>query len=272
MSLTHRFLGYDEGNQTLGLYDTTRPGEGWTISLAELPLARDLQRIGPDRALVGFDRGFFEVEISTGKVLTVRDSWTKVTSVFRRPDGTTLVTGLDLDGVPGGVVVLTLDAPGQVVATARREGPYVRLLRTTDAGTYLLCTDDHILETRPDLTEIRRLAAPGFRHAWMPHRYADGTTLVSGGYGAFMAVFDAAGNLSKTFGAAGQVPDEVAVNFWASYQILADGRIVAVNWQGHGPGNGSKGRQLVEFTPGGEFLGAWSDPDRISSLQGLLIL
>ncbi len=271
MTLHRRFLGYDEGKQTLGLYDTDRVGEGWTLDLAALPQPRDLQRLGPDLALAGFDRGFFELQISTGTVVRVVDRWSGVTSARRLAEGTTLVTGVDLEGCRG-VTVLTLDTEGAVTASASREGNYVRLLRPTDEGTYLLCTNDHILETRPDLTEIRKLAAPGFLHAWMPHRFADGSTLVSAGYGAFLARFDAQGALVQTFGGVGTVPDEVAPFFYATFQVVEEGRVVAANWQDHGPGNGAKGRQLVEFAADGTYRGGWSDPQRISSLQGILVL
>lgn len=271
MSRALTLLAYDEGNQTLGLVHTDRPGEGWVLSLAELPLARDLQRLDGGRALVGFDRGYFEVDLATGRPLKVVDRWKNVSSVRRLANGHTLVVGLDLDGGTGGIVVLTLDAQDTVVKTARRDGTYVRLLRTTPEGTWLLGADDHFLETDEALVEVRRLAAPGFRHAWMAHRYPDGTTLVSGGYGPFFAVFGREGNLLRTFGAKGQVPDEVSPNFYASFEFL-DGGLVVANWQGHGPTHGAKGRQLVFFGPDGSYLDSWSDPARISSLQGILVL
>jgi len=267
----HRFLGYDEGHQQLGLFDTGRPGGGWTLSLAELPLARDLQRTSAQRALVGFDRGYFEVDLTTGQPTKVVDRWTGVTSVRRQSDGTTLVTGIDLEGGRG-ITVLTLNGYDAVVRVARREGTYVRLLRTTPEGTWLLGADDHFLETDTDLKEIRRLAAPGFRHAWMAHRFDDGTTLVSGGYGPFLALFDREGTLTKTFGGRDRVPAEVSPNFYASFEILSDGGILVANWQGHGAANGAKGRQLVEFSPDGTLRGSWSDAERISSLQGILVL
>jgi len=266
-----RFLGYDEGHQTLGLFNTDRPGEGWSLSLAELPLARDLQKVAGDRALVGFDRGYFEVDLASGHPVKVVDRWKGVTSVRRLADGTTLVTGMDLSGATG-ITVLTLDAHDNVVKTARRDGTYVRLLRPTPEGTWLLGADDHFLETDENLVEIRRLAAPGFRHAWLAHRFDDGTTLVSGGYGPFFAVFDRSGGLVRTFGGKGQVPDEVSPNFYASFELLGDGGLLVANWQGHGPDNGAKGRQLLEFGPEGGFRAAWSDPTRISSLQGILVL
>jgi hypothetical protein len=106
----------------------------------------------------------------------------------------------------------------------------------------------------------------------MPMRLPDGGLLVSAGYGAFMARFDAAGTLLGSFGHARQLPAEVAPFFYASFQQLADGRLLVANWQGHGPDNGHKGRQLLAFAPDGQLLATWSDPDRISSLQGILLL
>jgi hypothetical protein len=87
-----------------------------------------------------------------------------------------------------------------------------------------------------------------------------------------MARFDANGELLGTFGGEGDVPDEVAPFFYATFQQLNDGRLIVANWQGHGPDNGGKGRQLLEFDDEGRLLGSWSDPGNISSLQGILIL
>jgi len=211
------------------------------------------------------------MEISSGEILFVRDGWKDVTAVRRLPSGETLLTGLGLDG-GGGVTVLTLDGELRPARVARREGDYVRLMRPTGSGAYLLCANDRILEVDPDLVLLHELKAPGFLHAWMAERLADGSTLVSAGYGAFMARFDPDGLLAATFGGTGDVPSEVEPNFYAAFQVLEEGRVLVANWQGHGPGNGRKGRQLLEFSLEGEFLGSWSDPERVSSLQGLLAL
>lgn len=265
-----RFLAIDEGRQELSLVDTAQAQPRWVMSLRDHPLARSLQRIAPDRALVGFDGGFFELEISTGTVLTTVRRWKDVTSVWRQGD-VTLVTGLALEGAAG-VVVLAVDGHGAVQALTRRDGDYVRLMQPAGADRYLLCTNDHILETGTDLVERRRFAAEGFLHAWRAERLDDGTTLVSAGYGAFMARFDATGALVQTFGRKEGLPAEVEPFFYATFRRRADGTLLVVNWQGHGPDNGTKGRQLLEFAADGTFLGSWSSPGHISSLQGLLLL
>ena len=269
--MKHQFLAIDEGQQKLSLIDTTNPRYGWTRSLADFPAARDMQRIGPNRALIGFERGFFELSISSGEVLSSCDRWTGVSSVRRMVNGAILVTGHNLDGT-GGINVLTLDREYRQVSGVRRGGDYVRLMRTTDIGTYLFCMNDHILETDTSLIALNAMRAPGFEHAWKAERMADGSTLVSAGYGAFMARFDRRSNLISTFGGVNAMPDEVSPFFYATFQVLGDGRVMVANWQGHGAENGNKGRQLLEFGAGGKLLASWSDPHKISSLQGILIL
>jgi hypothetical protein len=270
-SISCRLLAIDEGRQQLSLIDTATDTFHWTLDLSPYPLARDLQRLDAHRVLVGYDRGFFELDIASGRVLAACARWTDVTAVRRRPDGSTLVTGWNLDGT-GGVNVLTLDRDLRLAATARRDGDYVRLMRPTPDGTYLLCTNDHILETAADLSEQRRFAAPGFEHAWKAERQQDGSTLVSAGYGAFMVSFDPAGNVVRRFGDAAQVPAEVDPFFYASFERLANGHLLVANWQGHGPDNGHKGPQLLEFDADDELAGTWSAPRRISSLQGILVV
>lgn len=270
--MKYQLLGIDEGRQRLMLLDTSDAGSGWNLDLSDFPLARDLQRLDAQRALVGYDHGFFEIEIATGRVLKSCNRWRNVTAACRLPDGGTLVTGQDLEGESESVCVLTLDRNGVVTQRARRDGDYVRLMRPNGEGGYLLSTNDHICETDAELRTIRTLAAPGFEHAWLAQREADGGTLVSAGYGAFMARFDAAGKLAGSFGRAEDVPAEAAPFFYASFQHLPQGGLLVANWQGHGPDNGDKGRQLIEFDADGGYVDGWSDAGRISSLQGILLL
>ncbi|WP_053228382.1 hypothetical protein [Spirochaeta cellobiosiphila] len=270
MILKYKFLGYDEGKQTLGTYDTTNPDWGWTLNIDDYPLARDLQHIGTNLALVGFDRGYFELDSKSGQIHKVVDRWKDVSSCRRMENGNTLVTGLDLE--EKGINVLTLNPRDELVNVATREGVYVRMMRPTDSGTFLIGSDSHFLETNSELIEIQKLSHDKFLHAWLAHRYKDGSTIVSAGYGAFMAKFDKAGQLLETFGGHNEVPEEIAPFFYAAFEILPDGGVLVANWQGHGRDNGTKGKQLVEFDINGKYRGSWSNPERISSLQGLLLL
>jgi len=271
MTLGYIFLGIDEGAQTLLLADTRKTEILWKKSLADYPTARAMQALENGTVLIGYDRGYFIVDPRNGEVVHDCRRWRNVTSASRLPDGTTLLTGLDLEGHEG-VCVLSLDREDLLVHTAVRPGDYVRLMTPVGSDSYLLSVNDRICETDRELNTLREMGAEGFLHAWQSRRYEDGRTLVTAGYGGFLAFFDDKGSLVKTFGDRDDVPEEVNPNFYASVRIAEDGNILAANWQGHGPDNGSKGRQLVCFSPEGEYLTSWSFPDDISSLQGLLLL
>jgi len=61
-------------------------------------------------------------------------------------------------------------------------------------------------------------------------------------------------------------------NFAATFQLLSNGNVVLANWQGHGPGNGAKGIQLLEYDRDGKIVWQWSPAALISSLQAVLVL
>jgi len=271
MTLGYRFLGIDEGRQNLLLGDTRQGSLLWMKSLREYPTARAMQALEHGAVLIGYDQGYLTVNPRDGEILHDCRRWKGITSASRLADGTTLLTGLDLEGNQG-VCVLTLDKDDVLIHTAVRPGDYVRLMTPVKSGSYLLSVNDHICETDRELSRVKDLEAEGFLHAWQSYRYENGQTLVSAGYGGFLALFSSQGCLLKTFGGKGDVPEEVNPHFYASLRIAEDGNILVANWQGHGSENGHKGRQLVCFSPEGAYLTSWSFPDEVSSLQGLLLL
>jgi hypothetical protein len=136
---------------------------------------------------------------------------------------------------------------------------------------------------------IRDIPVAGFQHAWMALRLPNGDTLMSSGYGtskpqarvssaipeggtAFMVEVDASGGVVRRFGAADQVPAGIHPYFYAMFQLLPNGDVVVGNWQGHGPGHGGAGAQLIEFDPQGAIVWQWSDKYFVSSLQNVLVL
>jgi hypothetical protein len=267
----YKFIGIDEGKKNIFLAGTDENDFEWSLPLTDYPTARSLQKLDDKRFLVGYDKGYFVVDIASGAVLHNCADWEKITSVNQQKDGTTLLTGLDLEGMIG-VCVLTLDKQDDIIKAVSRNGDYVRLMSVVSPNRYLLSTNDHIRETDRNLITKKKLTAEGFLHAWQSLRLDDGRTIVSSGYGAFMAVFSKTGKLVKRFGEKKKLPPEINPNFYASFQIAQDGNILVANWQGHGPDNGEKGRQLLCFSSEGDYLKSWSFPDKISSLQGLLLL
>jgi hypothetical protein len=178
---------------------------------------------------------------------------------------------VDIAGAEG-VVLLELDESGAELRRAVYPGDYVRLIRQTAQGTLLMSCNDRIREGDLEGNYLREFPVEGFYHAWKALRLPDGHLLVSAGYGAFMVELDATGNELRRFGQKARVPDEVNPFFYAMFQLLENDHVVVANWQGHGPGFGDSGVQLLEFDEDGHIVWQWSDSSRISSLQGVLVL
>ena len=171
-----------------------------------------------------------------------------------------------------GVVILELDETNTEIHRAIYPGDYVRLIRQTRQGTFLMSCNDRIREGDREGNYLREYPVDGFLHAWKSLRLPNGNMLVSAGYGAFVVELDPDGKTVRKFGGKEQVPDEVNPFFYAMFQLLPDGHLVIANWQGHGEGYGKSGVQMLEFDLVGEIVWRWSDSSRISSLQGVLVL
>jgi len=72
-----------------------------------------------------------------------------------------------------------------------------------------------------------------------------------------------------------KTPEEgrsLGYHFFGAFQVLANGNIVVCNWTGHGPNDGAKGVQIVEYNPAGELVWKWHDPKRAGSINGVIVL
>ncbi|HTZ22213.1 MAG TPA: hypothetical protein VMC06_15120 [Opitutaceae bacterium] len=268
--IKHEFVAIDEGLAHLLYVNENAPAKNWLVPIGQSQ-ARDLQLIGGNRMLVGHDAGYAEFDLTTGRKVAEVASYHGVASARRLPNGHTLITGVNLGGATG-VVVLELDATNTAVNRIVYPGNYVRLLRQTARGTFLLMTDTAIREGDATGAIVWEAKVDGFRHAWKAVRLPDGHTLASAGYGAFLVELDATGKIVRKFGGKEETPTAVNANFYATFQLLPDGDVVVANWQGHGPGHGSSGVQLLEFDRNGAIVWQWSEADKISSLQGVLVL
>jgi hypothetical protein len=270
LSIQHEFIAIDEGLGNLLHVNERNPSKNWIVPIVKSQ-ARDMQLVGGNRVLISHHHGYTEFDIATGRVVTEFASLEGVTAVRRQPDGHTIIAGVNLAGISG-VVVLELDAANQELHRAIFPGDYVRLIRQTSAGTYLMCCNTMIREGHREGRYLREFPVEGFYHAWKAVRLASGNLLVSAGYGAFLVELDPAGKIVRKFGGRESVPVAVNPFFYAMFQLLPDGHIVMANWQGHGEGHGAKGIQLLEFNPRGEIVWQWSQAEIISSLQGIVVL
>jgi hypothetical protein len=269
-AIRHRFIAIDEGLGNLLHINEDAPSTNWKVPIGR-PQARDLQLVGANRILVSHHHGFTEFDIKRGEIAREFNSLEGVTAVRRQPDGHTLIAGVNVAGAAG-VVILELDASNREVHRAVFPGDYVRLIRQTNDGTYLMCCNDRIREGSREGKYLQEFSVEGFYHAWKAIRLANNHLLVSAGYGAFWVELDPNGQVIRKLGDKESVPPEVNPFFYAMFQLLPNGNIVMANWQGHGEGHGAQGIQLLEFDRHGVIVWQWSRPDLISSLQGIVVL
>ena len=268
--IKHDFVALDEGKGNLFRVDENDPAKNWLVHVTQAT-PRDMQLVGGGRLLISQDAGFSEYDLATGKLEKEITRYKGVTSARRLPDGHTLLTGVDLNGEKG-VVVLEVDDAGAVQNKTIYPGNYVRLMRETAKGTFLLMNDSMIREGDRSGKLLHEWTVPGFRHAWKAVRLPNGHTFATAGYGAFLVELDESGAVVHKFGAKGETPAEVNTNFYATFHLLSNGNVVVANWQGHGPTHGASGKQLLEFDKSDKIVWQWSDAKMISSLQGVMIL
>lgn len=268
--IQHEFIAIDEGHATLLHIDETNQAKNWLVPIGQ-PAARDMQLIGDGKILIGHHHGYSEFDLKLGRLVKEFTRLEGVTAVRRQPNGHTLIAGVDIPGAKG-VAVLELDAADQEIHRAIFPGDYVRLIRQTESGTYLMSCNDRIREGSQAGVYLREFPVDGFYHAWKSLRLPNGHLLVTAGYGAFVVELDATGKMVRKFGGKEQLPESVRPFFYAMFQLLPNGHVVLANWQGHGPGFGQSGTQLLEFDRAGELVWTWSKADLISSLQGVLVL
>lgn len=270
LPIQHEFIAIDEGHATLLHINERDQSKNWIVPIGQ-PAARDMQLIGSGKILIGHHHGYSEFDLALGRVTKESKPLAGVTAVRRQPNGHTLIAGVDIPPTKG-VVVLELDENDKEISRVIFPGDYVRLIRQTEQGTYLMSCNDRIREGSRDGKYLREFLVEGFFHAWKSLRLPNGNLIVTAGYGAFVVELDPNGKILRKFGDKEQVPENVRPFFYAMFQLLPNGHVVVANWQGHGPGFGQSGVQLLEFNGAGEIVWSWSKPDLISSLQGVLVL
>jgi len=258
----------DEGISQLALVDFSNPSANWYIPV---PVGRDVQLVGNGRVLIGTGSGYEEHDITTGKKVYELTSFPGTVAARRLRNGNTLLTGVNWQDKKG-IVLVELNAAGGVQQLIVYPGfDYVRLVRETVQGNFLVTANNYIFEGNRQ-GEIVWKAVIGDAektHAWQALRLANGQTVVSTGYAKKLEFFDAGGKLLDTITG----PAAVHPNFFAGFQVLANGNYVVANWQGHGPKMGASGEQVLEYTPAGKLAWSWQqDSTKFSSLHNVIVL
>jgi hypothetical protein len=276
----HRFIAIDEGLGNLLYVNENDSSANWIVKVNRkvgadsIYAPRDMQLVGNNRILIGHTHGFTEFNCATGAVARDFLGYDSVSSVRRLPGGQTLIFGVDLDGSKG-VVMVKLDSQNVKIKKVVWPGTYVRLVRQTKTGTFLMACNDTIKEADTNGTFIWKTYLQGTlatnKHMWKIVRLDNGNVFVAAGYGAFLAEVNASGAIVREIGAAPQ-PAGVNPYFYGMSQIMPNGDVVVANWEGHGAGHGNAGIALLEFNASGTIVWQWNKPAIISSLQGVLVL
>lgn len=266
--ISRRLLLRDEGLSQLSYIDLANHDADWFV---KVPAGRDMQLVGNGRVLIGTGNGYEEYEIKSGNKVGELNSFPGTVTARRLKNGNSLLAGIDWQDKKG-IVLLELDKRGKIIRQVNFPGyNYVRLIRETLQGNFLVTADDRVFEGNAKgeirwQATVKGLPKP---HAWQALRLKSGQTMVSSGYAKNLQVFEKDGRLSDSISG----PDEVHPHFYAGFQILANGNYVVTNWQGHGPAFGASGIQLLEYTAKGKLAWSWKqDAAKFSSLQAVIVL
>ncbi|NEU67896.1 hypothetical protein GK091_13475 [Spirosoma agri] len=266
---SRQLLLRDEGRSTLNFVDLAHPERNYVVAI---PAGRDLQLVGQGRVMIGTGKGYEERDIKTGAKVAELTTFDGTIAARRLRNGSVLLVGLNWQGKKG-IVLLELDQNQTVQRTINYpDFTYVRLIRETVDGNFLLTANDQVFEGKPDgsiVWQAQLTNQKKAQHAWQAQRLGNGYTLVSGGYSANFQRFDRKGVWVDSISG----PPMVNPHFFAGFQILKSGNWVVANWQGHGPDHGASGTQVLEYTPAGKLVWSWKqDPKKQSSIQGVLVL
>jgi hypothetical protein len=262
-----KLLLRDEGNSALHYVDLETPAKNWHQAV---PVGRDLQLVGGRKLLIGTENGYEERQLDDGSVVKSVTDFPGTVSAHRLHNGNTLLSGVDFHGGKG-INLVEVTAEGTVAKTITYPGTYVRLIRESQGGHYLVAAENHVFEGDAEGQVVWDVTVQGhdMPHAWKALRLASGNVLVSGGYAASLQIFGADEQLEQTItGGEGAMPF-----FFADVQVLPGGSYVVANWQGHGAGMGEKGLQVLEYDSAGTLIWSWKqDASFVSSLQHLVVL
>jgi len=263
-----KFLLRDEGLSQVSFINLDDSTANWYV---KVPAGRDLQLAGKGSVLVSTGTGYQELDIHSGKMLREVSDYPGSVMARRLKNGNTLLVGLNWENKKGIVLVEVASDGTKKKVLNFPEHDYVRLVRETAKGTYLITANTVVFESNDDGQVIWKadLTGPKKINSWQALRLKKNKTLVSSGYAVNFQVINKDGSLSKIITG----PKEVNPHFFAGFQVLNNGNYLVSNWQGHGPNYGNSGSQLLEFTPEGKLAWSWKqDPAKFSSLQGVIAL
>ena len=256
---------YDDSNGRLLHLNGAAPALNWTSVSGE---GRDIQLVGSGKVMLGKADGWDEYRVSDGVKAGGQHGFPGTEDAYRLADGNTL-----LASVSGTNIVLkTVNGAGQVQGSIMYPGfSYVRLVRPTVTGSYMVTADTVVFEGNAQGKVIWQVSPQGGKHVWKAVRLADGNTAISTGYGATLLIYDSAGKLLKTIGGAAQ-PNaaQIAPWFYADFHVMPNGNYFLVNSQADRTMDSSV--QLLEYDTAGTLVWQQKQPMGVRTLEEALVI
>ena len=258
--IRHYFAVVDNGGNRLVVIDQIQGKRGWSVAVPAG--ARDVQRVQGDRLLVSHASGATEYALADGAAGWSHTALKGVSSAQRLSDGSTVfLTGAGLTRI---------SASGAVIAQVPLAINDPRLLRVLDDGSVLACSASgkyiqHFSASGAALPWKATLPGKGY----LALRQADGTTWATTGDQCSILKLDAAGTVLASLGGIAAHP-EARLLWLSGFCRLANGNLVAANWNGHG--KIGQGPHVVEFTPDNRLVWSWEDHAAAKTVTNVLVL
>lgn len=262
---THNELILYDDDGKLWYVNNTEPAKSWSASSGS---GRDLQLIGSGRVMLGKGNGWDEYQLSDGKQVAGQHGFAGTQSAHRLADGTTMLASVSNNSI----LLKMVTSAGQVQRTITYAGyAYVRLVRPTAAGTFLVTADTLVFEGDDQGKVLKTWTIPGKgQHVWKALRLASGNTVIATGYNATLMVFGPDQSLLKTIGGKGGELSALDPHFFAGFTVRPNGNYFVVNSQADS--NNDKSVQLLEFDPDGKLTWQQKQPATVRSLEEAIVL
>lgn len=255
---------YDDDGK-LWYVNSTEPTRSWSVASGT---GRDLQLIGGGRVMLGKGNGWSEFLLSDGSTVGGTTRFSGIQSAHRLADGTTLLASTS----NGSIVLRAVTAVGDVTRTITYEGyGYVRLVRPTATGTFLVTSDDVVFEGDATGKVLTTWQISGNqRHVWKALRLANGDTAIATGYNASLDIYAPDKTLRLSIGGKAPALSELDPHFFADFRVMPNGDYFVVNSQADS--NNSASVQLLQFNPAGELVWQQKQPKGVRSLEAAIVL
>lgn len=255
---------YDDDGK-LWRVNKSDPSKNWSVNSGT---GRDLQLVGDGKVMLGKSNGWDEYQLSNGAAMGGQHGFSGTQSAHRLADGTTM-----LASVSGNSIVLKMvTATGQVQRMITYSGyGYVRLVRPTAAGTFLVTADTKVFEGDDKGMVLGTYVVPGSgQHVWKAMRLANGNTAVATGYSATIMLFGPDRMSLKTLGGKGAAFSAIDPHFFADFHVMSNGNYFVVNSQADSSNANSV--QLLEFDGDGKLVWQQKQPAGVRSLEAAIVL